>query len=66
MMRGLWRNFVPFLLWWPEVDRRTARADVLAAITGAVVVLPQGGGLRDGCTPAEGGRGRRQPRSASC
>ena len=42
MMRGPWRNFVPFLLWWPEVDRRTVRADVLAAITGAVVVLPQG------------------------
>ena len=42
MMRGLWRNFVPFLLWWPDVDRRTVRADALAAITGAVVVLPQG------------------------
>ena len=42
MMRGLWRSFVPFLLWWPDVDRGTMRADVLAAITGVVVVLPQG------------------------
>ena len=42
MMRGLWRSFVPFLLWWPDVDRGTLRADALAALTGVVVVLPQG------------------------
>ena len=42
MMRGLWRSFVPFLLWWPDVDRDTLKADALAALTGAVVVLPQG------------------------
>ena len=42
MMPGLWRNFVPFLLWWPDVDRGTLKADALAALTGAVVVLPQG------------------------
>ena len=42
MMRGLWRNFVPFLLWWPDVDRAALKADALAALTGAVVVLPQG------------------------
>ena len=42
MMRGLWRSFVPFLLWWPDVDRGTLRADALAAVTGAIVVLPQG------------------------
>jgi len=42
MMRGLWRNFVPFLLWWPDVDRGTLRADALAALTGVIVVLPQG------------------------
>ena len=42
MMRGLWRNFVPFLLWWPDVDRRTTRADALAALTGVILVLPQG------------------------
>jgi SulP family sulfate permease len=32
----------PFLLWWPMVNRQTLRADALAGITGAVVVLPQG------------------------
>lgn len=42
MMRGLWRSFVPFVLWWPDVDRATLKADALAALTGAVVVLPQG------------------------
>ena len=42
MMRGLWRSFVPFLLWWPDVDRGTLKADALAALTGVVVVLPQG------------------------
>ena len=42
MMRGLWRNFVPFLLWWPDVDRGTLKADAIAALTGAIVVLPQG------------------------
>ena len=42
MMRGWGRSFVPFLLWWPDVDRTTFRADVLAALTGVIVVLPQG------------------------
>ena len=42
MMRGLWRSFVPFLLWWPDVSRVTMRADGLAALTGVIVVLPQG------------------------
>ena len=42
MMRGLWRSFLPFLQWWPDVDRATMRADALAAVTGAIVVLPQG------------------------
>ncbi|MBI2293990.1 MAG: SulP family inorganic anion transporter [Betaproteobacteria bacterium] len=32
----------PFLLWWPRVDRATLRADVVAGILGAVIVLPQG------------------------
>ena len=41
-MRGLWRSFVPFLLWWPDVDRGTLKADAFAALTGVVVVLPQG------------------------
>ena len=42
MMRGLWRSFAPFLLWWPDVDRGTLKADGLAALTGVIVVLPQG------------------------
>ena len=42
MMRGWWLSLAPFLQWWPDVDRGTLRADALAALTGAVVVLPQG------------------------
>jgi SulP family sulfate permease len=38
----MWRRFLPFLAWWPEVDRGTLRADALAGFTGAIVVLPQG------------------------
>jgi sulfate permease, SulP family len=33
---------LPFLKWWPLVDRRTLRADAVAGFVGAVVVLPQG------------------------
>lgn len=32
----------PFLLWWPRVNSDSLRHDVLAGLTGAVVVLPQG------------------------
>lgn len=32
----------PFLLWWPKVTGKTLRLDVMAGLTGAVVVLPQG------------------------
>jgi sulfate permease, SulP family len=32
----------PLLRWWPRVDRGTARADALAGLIGAIVVLPQG------------------------
>jgi SulP family sulfate permease len=32
----------PFLTWWRRVDRHSFRADLLAGLTGAVVVLPQG------------------------
>jgi SulP family sulfate permease len=38
-----WRNlFLPFLLWWPKVSRKTLRADLVAGLTGSVVALPQG------------------------
>ena len=36
-------RFLPFLLWWPLLrNPGVLRADVLAGITGAIVVLPQG------------------------
>jgi sulfate permease, SulP family len=37
-----WVRFFPFLRWWPRVNRRTLRADLIAGITNAIVVLPQG------------------------
>lgn len=36
------KDYLPFLRWWPAVTRRTLRADLMAGITGAVIVLPQG------------------------
>ena len=36
------RKFLPFLQWWPQVNRTTARADLISGITGALIVLPQG------------------------
>jgi len=42
MKMSFLRNFLPFLVWMPAVDRGTLRADFLAALTGAVIVLPQG------------------------
>ncbi len=39
---GRLRGLLPFLRWWPRVNRGTLRADALAGLTGAVIVLPQG------------------------
>ena len=39
---GLLGKLLPFLQWWPMVTRRTARQDLLAGFTGALIVLPQG------------------------
>lgn len=36
------QRFLPFLRWWPRVGRTTLRADTIAALISAVVVLPQG------------------------
>jgi sulfate permease, SulP family len=36
------RSLFPFLTWWRRVDRTTLRADALAGLVGAVMVLPQG------------------------
>ncbi len=33
---------LPFLRWWPRVDRTSARHDLTAGLTGALIVLPQG------------------------
>jgi len=35
-------KLLPFLRWWPMVTRKTAREDLLAGLTGALIVLPQG------------------------
>ncbi|MDQ2696934.1 MAG: SulP family inorganic anion transporter [Pseudomonadota bacterium] len=35
-------KFLPFLAWTRELSWRTLRADLLAALTGAIIVLPQG------------------------
>jgi SulP family sulfate permease len=34
--------FFPYLLWIPKVNRETLKADLMAGLTGAVIVLPQG------------------------
>src|SRR5712691_5749533 len=36
------QRLLPFLKWWPRVDRSTLKADALAGLIGAIVVLPQG------------------------
>lgn len=37
-----WSRIFPFLRWWPLVNRGTLKADTIAGLTGAVIVLPQG------------------------
>jgi SulP family sulfate permease len=36
------RTFLPFLAWFPLINRVSLRADFIAGLTGAVIVLPQG------------------------
>jgi SulP family sulfate permease len=36
------QRLFPLLKWWPRVDAATLRADALAGLVGAIVVLPQG------------------------
>lgn len=33
---------LPFLRWWSMVDKTTTKADLIAGLTGAMIVLPQG------------------------
>ncbi len=35
-------QLLPFLRWWPRVNRGNLRADAIAGLVGAIVVLPQG------------------------
>ncbi len=37
-----WKSFFPPLQWWHKVTPTTLKADLMAGITGAIVVLPQG------------------------
>ena len=41
-VRDVVPRLLPFLAWWPMVNRRTLKADLWAGLTGAVIVLPQG------------------------
>jgi SulP family sulfate permease len=40
--RALLLRLLPFLRWWPLVDRRVLRADAIAGLTGGMVLVPQG------------------------
>jgi SulP family sulfate permease len=35
-------KMLPFLRWWPRVGAGTLRGDLVAGLTGAIIVLPQG------------------------
>ena len=40
--RAVLSRVFPFLAWWPRVGRASLRADMIAGLVGAIVVLPQG------------------------
>ena len=41
-MNAALRRLLPFLAWWPRVNRGTLRADAIAGLTGGIVLVPQG------------------------
>ncbi len=41
-MNTFWQHLFPFLSWLPSVNKGSLRADLMAGLTGAVIVLPQG------------------------
>ncbi len=41
-MNSFWHLLLPFLEWLPSVNKDSLRADIMAGLTGAVIVLPQG------------------------
>ena len=36
------KTMLPFLLWWPRVNRHSLRCDLLAGLTGGLILVPQG------------------------
>ena len=42
MLRSITRSWLPFLRWWPLVNRGTLRADLIAGLTGGLILVPQG------------------------
>ncbi|WP_455205131.1 SulP family inorganic anion transporter [Kaarinaea lacus] len=42
MKHIIWRHIFPFLQWFPLVNKHSIKADTVAGLTGAIVVLPQG------------------------
>lgn len=42
VQQAKWLWLFPFMSWLPSVTKRDLKSDVMAAITGAIVVLPQG------------------------
>ncbi len=41
-MKFDWIAWLPFLRWWPRVNRATSRADLIAGLTGGLILVPQG------------------------
>ncbi len=37
-----WRAWFPMRRWWHRVDRHTLRADLMAGLTGSIILVPQG------------------------
>lgn len=37
-----WTPWLPFLRWWPRVNRQTLRFDAIAGLTGGIILVPQG------------------------
>jgi SulP family sulfate permease len=37
-----WQTWLPFLRWWPRVTGGTLRADLIAGLTGGLILVPQG------------------------
>ncbi|HHL53293.1 MAG TPA: sodium-independent anion transporter, partial [Flammeovirgaceae bacterium] len=42
MNKAALRKVLPFLEWWPMVNRNSLKADFAAGLTNAIIVLPQG------------------------